>query len=226
MGMKALAYGGPEVVHCYRMRSSVPRPAVAGLILAGGRNSRMGGVEKSRIAVGGAPLVHSIARLLQSVFAEVILVSNQPWLHRDLAGRLVIISDLYKQRGPLGGIQAALQRTSAEAVFCVACDMPSLRRDLIQAQVREFRGTAKRGCQALIPRLGGLIEPLHGIYLKELEGLAREICAGPGGYSIRELLARARTCYWELEDVSGNRSAFFNLNTPKDLRVHLGESER
>jgi molybdopterin-guanine dinucleotide biosynthesis protein A len=199
---------------------------VAGLILAGGRNSRMGGVEKSRIAVGGAPLVHSVAGLLQSLFAEVILVSNQPWLHRDLAGRLVIISDQYRQRGPLGGIHAGLQRTSAEAVFCVACDMPSLRRDLIEAQVREFRGAARRGCQALIPRLGDLIEPLHGIYLKALEGPAREICGGPGSYSIRELLGRARTCYWDLEDVSGNRSAFFNLNTPKDLRVHLGGSER
>jgi molybdopterin-guanine dinucleotide biosynthesis protein A len=208
------------------MRSKVSKPTVAGLILAGGRNRRMGGVEKSRIAVGGAPLVHSIAMLLRSLFPEVILVSNQPALHRDLAGRLVIVSDLYRQRGPLAGIQAGLNRTSAEAVFCVACDMPTLRRDLIEAQVEEFRGAMARGCQALIPRLGDLIEPLHGIYLKELEAMAREICAGPGDYSIRELLARARTCYWELEDVSGNRSAFFNLNTPKDLRVHLEESER
>jgi molybdopterin-guanine dinucleotide biosynthesis protein A len=208
------------------MSSTASRPTIAGLILAGGRNTRMGGVEKSRIPVGGSPLVHSIVILLQSLFSEVILVSNQPQLHGDLPERVVLASDLFRGRGPLGGIHAGLARTGAEAVFCVACDMPSLSRDLIEAQIEEFRSAAARGCQVLIPRIGGLIEPLHGLYLKELEPLAREICSGAGGYSIRILLARARTCYWELEDAPRHHRAFSNLNTPKDFRVHLEESGR
>jgi molybdopterin-guanine dinucleotide biosynthesis protein A len=150
----------------------------------------------------------------------VIVVTNQPQAHTDLPEGTLIVPDRFQGRGPLGGLQAGLLSTDTGAVFCVACDMPSLRRELIEAQVEEFRRAARRGCQALVPRSGGLIEPLHGIYLKELEPLAREICRGPGGYSIRILLARARTCYWEVEDRPENRRAFFNLNTPKDLHMH------
>jgi len=203
------------------MSSETTSLQVAGLILAGGRNTRMGGMDKSRLPVNGIPLIHSIAVLLQGLFPEVILVSNRPELQRDLPGRVVIASDLYRGRGPLGGLHSGLVHTNAEALFCVACDMPSLRRDLIQAQVREFHSAVLRGCQVLIPRIGELIEPLHGIYLKSLEPLVREICGGEGGYSIRVLLEQARTRYWELEDTPHHRSAFFNLNTPKDLKAHL-----
>jgi len=199
---------------------------IAGLILAGGRNTRMGGVDKSRISVGGVPLIHGISDLLKSLFAQVILVTNRPDLHRDLPRGVEIVSDLFRGRGPLGGLHAGLNRTDAEAVFCVACDMPSLSRELIEAQVEQFRGTLGRGCQIMIPRVGELIEPLHGVYLTALEPLVREICAGAGGYSIRVLLGRARTCYWDLEDAPRVRRAFLNLNTPKDLSVHKRASGR
>ncbi|UCF99353.1 MAG: molybdenum cofactor guanylyltransferase [Spirochaetaceae bacterium] len=200
--------------------------SIAGLILAGGRNTRMGGVDKSRISVDGVPLIRSISALLQALFPQVILVTNQPELHRDLPEGVVVTSDQFRGRGPLGGLHAGLSRSDADALFCVGCDMPSLRRDLIEAQVQEFHRMARGSCQVLIPRIGELIEPLHGIYLRTVEPQVREICDGPGGYSIRVLLARARTCYWDLENTPENRRAFVNLNTPKDLCVHLETSGR
>ena len=60
----------------------------------------------------------------------------------------------------------------------------------------------------------------------KVKPLGREIFSGPGGDSIRVLLGRARTCYWDLEDTPRIRSAFFNLNTPKDFSVHLDASGR
>jgi molybdopterin-guanine dinucleotide biosynthesis protein A len=210
------------------MSSREPRRTVTieGLILAGGLNTRMGGVDKSRLSVGGVPLIQSTSRLLQKLFGRVILVTNRPDLHKDLPAGVQIVSDHYRGRGPLGGLHAGLCSTEADALFCLACDMPSLDRELIQAQAERFRGSDARGCEVLIPRIGELIEPLHGIYLKALEPVVRTICSGPGGYSIRVLLERARTCYWELEDTPRNRSAFFNLNTPKDLHVHLDAKGR
>jgi len=199
-------------------------PPIAGLILAGGRSSRMGGIEKSRICLDGTPLVYKIAVLLESLFSEVILITNQPNLHEDLPPGVMIAPDFHRGRGPLGGLHAGLRRIQAQAVFCVACDMPSLRRDLIEAQLQSFRAAYARGCQILIPRIGRLIEPLHGIYVKTVEPAVDRICRGRGGYSIRILLRQVRTCYWDLEDTAENRSAFFNLNTPKDLRVHLEAS--
>jgi molybdopterin-guanine dinucleotide biosynthesis protein A len=181
-------------------------------------------MDKSRIQVGGVPLIHSISEMLQSLFPQVILVTNQPDLHQDLPAGVEIISDRYRGRGPLGGLHAGLSRTDADAVFCLACDMPALDRHLIRAQAEQFHSAAAGGCQILIPRVGELIEPLHGVYLRALEPMVRDICRGRGSYSIRVLLARADTCYWDLEDTPEIRSAFFNLNTPKDLSVHLDAS--
>jgi molybdopterin-guanine dinucleotide biosynthesis protein A len=184
----------------------------------------MGGVDKSRISMRGVPLVRSISELLLSLFDQVILVTNRPESHRDLPGEVDIISDQFRGRGPLGGLHAGLRLSEAQAVFCVAGDMPSLNRELIETQVERFGRTVSLGCEILIPRTGDLIEPLHGIYMTSLEPMVRGICEGPRGYSIRVLLSRARTCYWDLEDTPRTRSAFFNLNTPKDLSVHFEAS--
>ncbi len=196
-------------------------PDLAALILAGGRNTRMGGMEKSRIAVNGTPLVHSIASLLQDLFSEVILVTNRPDLHRDLAGQLIISEDIYRERGPLGGIHTGLARTSKEALFCVACDMPSLDPELIEREIEHFLSLPREQCDALIPRVGELIEPLHAVYRRRLESLAREILLGERGYSVRVLLDKARTCYLDLHAAPEVARAFFNLNTPKDIHLHL-----
>lgn len=200
-----------------------PYSDITGLILAGGRNSRMGGLDKSRIAVNGEPLVRWIADLLGSLFEEIILVTSNQELHRDLAGRLLFAEDIFAGRGPLAGIQAGMARASREVVFCVACDMPGLRRELIERQIEVFRSRIAGRCDVLIPRIGELIEPLHALYRTSLESRARQILSSRAGCSVRALLAAARSCYWELEDTPESRSVFANLNTPKDLRYDLGE---
>jgi molybdopterin-guanine dinucleotide biosynthesis protein A len=199
-----------------------PYSDITGLILAGGRNSRMGGLDKSRLAVNGEPLVRWIADLLGNLFEEVILVTNNPELHRDLVGRLLFAEDIFPGRGPLAGIQAGMACASGALVFCVACDMPGLRQDMIERQIEIFRTRIAGSCDVLIPRIGELIEPLHALYRTSLESLARRILTIQAGCSVRTLLAAARSCYWDLEDTTDSRSVFANLNTPKDLRYHLG----
>ncbi len=211
---------GAKDATLYRM--GYPYSDITGLILAGGRNSRMGGLEKSRIAVNGEPLVRWIADLLGSLFEEIILVTNNPELHQDLFGQLLFAEDIFAGRGPLAGIQAGLARASREAAFCVACDMPGLRRELIERQIEVFRAQSAGRCEVLIPRIGKLIEPLHALYRTSLESRARQILSSRAGCSVRALLAAARSCYWDLEDTPESRSVFLNLNTPKDLGLHLG----
>ena len=104
---------------------------IAGAILAGGKNSRMGGRDKSFIEIGGTSIIERTIRLFEGIFEEIILVTNSPYAYKDYAGRIIMIEDEIKDAGPLGGIHAALSKTSGKGVFFVACDMPFLHNDII-----------------------------------------------------------------------------------------------
>ena len=84
-------------------------------ILAGGLSSRMGR-DKSKLRLGGKPLLSHVRRIAKTLNVPVRII------RRDLVPRC----------GPLGGIYTALKTTSAEAVFFLACDMPQVSRVFIE----------------------------------------------------------------------------------------------
>jgi molybdopterin-guanine dinucleotide biosynthesis protein A len=194
---------------------------MAAVVLGGGRNTRMGGRDKCLLVVRGRPLVVQILELLSGLFEEVVLVTNRPDVYRGSVVGVRLTEDRYKNCGPLGGLQAGLEACTRPAVLCVACDMPHLDPALIRRQAAEFQ-LLRRGrspADVLLPRTGTLIEPLHGIYARELEPVTRELLEDGGGYSIRRLFARVRTRYLDLPDSPEVRRKFSNLNTPEDARL-------
>jgi len=112
-----------------------------------------------------------------------------------------------------------LSRSSREAAFCVACDMPFLSADLIRALVRRYR---EEGCDVLLPRVGGQIEPLHAVYRRSLLPAIERFLSDGEGNSIRRLYPAVRTAYFELEDTAATRAAFTNINTPEDVERLCG----
>jgi molybdopterin-guanine dinucleotide biosynthesis protein A len=197
---------------------------IAGCVLAGGRNSRMGGTDKCLMMVEGVPLIQRVFSVLGEVFEELLLVTDaraggsspRHLRYGELPGCVQVREDLYQGRGPLGGIHAALSACTGSAMFCVACDMPHLEAGLIRRQVESFRALE---CDALVPRTGELIEPLHALYRKSLEREAARILARGGGYSVRLLLAAADTRYMELCSEAELQVCFTNLNTPGDFHL-------
>lgn len=99
---------------------------IAGAILAGGKNSRMGGRDKSFIEIGGTSIIERTIRLFEGIFEEIILATNPSYAYKYYAGRVITIEDEIKDAGPLGGIHAALSKTSKKGVFlwhaiCLFC---------------------------------------------------------------------------------------------------------
>jgi molybdopterin-guanine dinucleotide biosynthesis protein A len=131
------------------------------------------------------------------------------------------VPDRYPGRGPLAGLQAGLEACLHKAAFCVACDMPYLDVELIRTQAALFRRLQSEQVPAavLLPRTGSLIEPLHGIYRRDLEPEIRALLEDGEGYSIRRLFPRVATRYLDLPDTPRTRRRFFNLNTPEDARL-------
>ncbi|MDP2929111.1 MAG: molybdenum cofactor guanylyltransferase [Candidatus Omnitrophota bacterium] len=188
---------------------------IAAGILAGGKNSRMFGRDKSFIGIKGTSIIERTIRLFEEIFGEIILVTNSPGDYKDYAGRVIMVEDEIKDSGPLGGIHAGLSRTSKESVFFVACDMPFLHNDLICRQLDYFN---KIECDCLVPKIGNLVEPLHAIYKMKLKGGISDLLKYRNDLSIRSFLKTIRTSYFDLTPSLINQRIFQNLNTPDDLK--------
>ena len=103
--------------------------ALTGIILSGGKSTRMG-ENKALIPIDGVPIIERIHRLFQELFEEVIIVSNEKHLYKRLSAR--IVADLLPDKGALGGLYTGLFFSSFHHAFCVACDMPFLNGKLIE----------------------------------------------------------------------------------------------
>lgn len=194
-------------------------PGMSALVLAGGRNTRMGGRDKCRLIIRGRPLFEQVLELLDGLFAEVIMVAARQGDYGELPGGARAVEDRYRGCGPLGGLQAGLQACTKGAAFCVACDMPYLDPGLIRRQAALYQALQADDppAEVLLPRTGSLIEPLHGIYSRRLEPTIRALLEDGRGYSIRRLFALVRTCYLDLPESPEIRRSFFNVNTPEDV---------
>jgi molybdopterin-guanine dinucleotide biosynthesis protein A len=186
-------------------------PRVAGVILAGGRNSRMGGRDKAFLRVGNETVFARTLAVLQRCFEHVIVVSNTPEKYAEYP--VEVIADELRGCGPLGGLHAGLGRIAAPYAFVAACDMPFLRVEPIRYLVAQLRDQ-----DAVVPQWEGDIEPLHALYAARLRPRIADSVAR-GARAMREFLPHVAVEYVPqaaMERVHGAAEAFRNVNTPED----------
>ncbi|BBD78309.1 molybdenum cofactor guanylyltransferase MobA [Hydrogenophilus thermoluteolus] len=108
------------------------RPAVTGLILAGGEGRRMGGVDKGWVTWRDKPLIAWAIERLRPQVTQLLVSANRS-LERYRALGYPVVSDAPEWRfaGPLAGIAAGLAAAPSEWVVTVPCDAPLLPRDLV-----------------------------------------------------------------------------------------------
>ncbi|HSB35187.1 MAG TPA: molybdenum cofactor guanylyltransferase, partial [Nitrospirota bacterium] len=133
---------------------------MAGIVLAGGENRRMG-ADKAFLKLAGVPMIEHVMRSLKAVCRDIIIVTNSPQLYK--AYRVSVVSDAFNLRGPLTGIYSGLLKSADEYNFVVACDMPFLNPRLLA-----FMGSLAAGYDVVVPAVGSMIEPLHAVYRKGL----------------------------------------------------------
>lgn len=192
---------------------------VAGLILAGGQNSRMGGADKAFLRVEGQTVFERTLSLLRRCFPQVVVVSNKPekYAHFDVQ----VTRDEFLGYGPLAGIHAGLRYVRLPYVFVVACDMPFLRCEPIAFLLSQL--TVE---DAVIPCWDDDIEPLHAVYATALRPRMGEALRG-GLRSVREFLPQIRVRYVPeavMREVRGAEESLRNVNTPEEaarFAVHV-----
>lgn len=184
---------------------------VSGIVLAGGQSSRLG-TDKSFVNVNGQPLIEQIVAKLARLSDDVIIVTNSPEKYDHLKARLV--GDIYPGKGALGGIYSGLRAATNAHSLVVACDMPFLNLNLLRYMI-----LLAHGHDVVIPRIGGLPEPLHAIYSKScLEPIDRLLARG--GLKIIDFFPEVQVRYVEEDEVDifdPQHLSFFNVNAPNDL---------
>lgn len=184
------------------------------IILAGGQSSRMG-VSKAFLELGGCQLIQRVLDVLTTLFTDVLLVTNEPEAYAFL--KVPMVRDSFKGKGPLGGIEAGLSASQAERNFIVAADMPFLQPEIITALIH--RALMHPESEVVVPRWQKGIEPLHAVYHRRALPVIKQ-CLLQGELRINACFPYLRVEYldlldWEQETL---QKAFFNINTPEDLR--------
>ena len=191
-------------------KQEVRRP-ISCIVLAGGEGKRLG-TDKAFLRIGGRVLIEGIVEKMARIGDEVIIVTNSPQRYGHLEAR--VVGDVYPGKGALGGIYSGLKAARNHHSLVVACDMPFLDLRLLRYMI-----LLSPGQDVVIPRVGGLTEPLHAIYSKQcLQPIERVLAAG--SLQIIGFFPEVRVCYVEEQEIKLFDSqclSFFNINTLADL---------
>jgi molybdopterin-guanine dinucleotide biosynthesis protein A len=187
------------------MKSGRP---LAAAILTGGRASRMGGIRKATLRIGGTSIIERQLDVLRGVAAPIFAVSSAAGAQE---GGLEIVRDRFPDRGALGGIYTAIEASPHERVLVVGCDMPFLSGSLLAYMNRI-------DADVVVPKTARGYEPLCAIYSRACAAAIRsriergqlEASVMPDGVNVVEVGSETLAAY----DAHG--LLFVNVNTPHD----------
>ena len=164
------------------------------------------GRDKALLPFAGATLVEHVAAQVRAAAGSVTLVGD-PLVYGSLG--LPVLPDRFPGCGPLAGIQAALEATSADWNLVLACDLPAASSTFLNSLLAAAEAS---GADAWIPTgPSGLAEPLCAVY----HARCREPVAAALQGGDRKILDGLRACRVHIATVR-DITVFQNCNTPED----------
>ncbi|MGB5849807.1 MAG: molybdenum cofactor guanylyltransferase [Ignavibacteriaceae bacterium] len=201
---------------------------ITAIILSGGKSSRMG-TNKSLLKIGEKTIIESLRHLLQSMFKEVILITNEPDDYKFLG--LPIYEDIFRHRGPLAGIHSGLKHSKTNLNFIISCDLPFMTKEMIDYLI-EYK-TKKL---ITVAKADGFIQQLAGKYSKECLSPSEKILEEGINNENRDGVQKKRKCsVLSLIDLVGAEiipaeslpfyieDLYFNMNRTEDYNLLLNK---
>jgi molybdenum cofactor guanylyltransferase len=183
---------------------------ITGVMLAGGRGQRLGGVDKGLQIYANRTLAAHVLERLRPQVGQVLISANRNIKQYASFGYPVIADVITGYAGPLAGLHAALAHATSDLVLAVPCDAPALPHDL-----------ARRLCDALdstnatlaVARVEQKAQPTFCLVRRSaLDSIERFLANGDrkAGLWLESINAR----YVDFDD---QPEAFRNINSPEDL---------
>ncbi len=185
---------------------------ITGIVLSGGRSSRMG-QDKSLMILNGKPLIQYAIDTIKPLCDKVVISSN--FNNYDFTGCEVWPDEMDVQ-APITGIYSCIKQSPTEVNLVISCDMP-----LIQTMLFEYLLTFANNHDIIVPTHNKYFEPLCAIYKKSVLP-AMEISINKHDYKLMTFIKSTSYLPIEItEDLTVYTSAMFlNVNTPEEYN-HL-----
>lgn len=177
-----------------------PLPPVSGIVLAGGRSSRMG-QDKAALPLCGKTLMEWQIEKLRYLGIQDIMISGA-----DAPEGARCVEDIYEARGPMGGLHACLKQAQNPCCLVVGVDIPLVPLSALEC----LRRAHQKGVTVLAHHKHQ--EPLLGVYDTALAGTI-ELLIQNGGARVRTLEAYAP---WSVFEYKGPEKFLKNCNWPED----------
>jgi len=196
----------------------ISKDEVTGVILAGGRGSRMGGADKGLQNFRGMPMaMFTLLRLAPQV-GEAMINANRNLSAYESCGVPVWPDVLADYAGPLAGFLTGLEHCETDYMVTVPCDTPLFPPDLVARLAEALEREDAEIAMAAAPEEDGQLraQPVFSLMRRELmESLVR--FTQEGGRKIDAWTAQHRTVLVPFDRAGDDASAFFNANTLAEL---------
>jgi len=185
---------------------------VTGLILAGGKGRRMGGVDKGLQSFRGKRLVDHVYQRLAPQVGGVIINANQNQDEYRTFGVRVVSDAVGGFAGPLAGFHAGLSVSKRPFLAAVPCDSPFLPTDLVE---RLYNRLDETGAELAVAKTGDQPHPVFSLMRRKVLDHLGDFLKG-GGRKVDAWYATLSVVEVAFDDEA---EAFSNINTPEELQT-------
>ena len=169
------------------------------------------GTDKAFLELAGKPLISRAIELARGATTDVQIVGDS----EKFAAYGHVIGDVYRDRGPLGGIHAALTNSEAERNLMLAVDLPFLSAEFLKYLLARSESS---NATVTVPSVNGYFQPLCAVYRKQFLTVAERALLESRN-KIDALFREVSLCVVSEEDMVANgfdSVIFRNLNTPEE----------
>ena len=186
-----------------------PREAVTGVILAGGRGARMGGVDKGLVEVAGRPMVEHVLAAVERQAGAVAINANRSAERYARYGHPVIADRMDGFQGPLAGMASALAAAATEFVLVVPCDSPLVD---VSLGPRLHAALVEREADVAVAHDGERMHPVFVLLRRAARARLDDFLAR-GERKIDHWFAEEKTAVVDFSDLP---EMFLNVNREED----------
>jgi molybdopterin-guanine dinucleotide biosynthesis protein A len=199
-----------------RKANTMNTEEITGLILAGGRGTRMGHVDKGLQNFRGAPMALHVMLRLQPQVGELMINANQNLAPYESFGVPVWPDEMQGYAGPLAGMQTGLIHCTTDYMVTAPCDSPFLPTDLVERLADRLVGA---GADLAVAVTGaGAARQVHPVFSLMKTSLLQHLSEylRDGGRKIDAWYASLNTVEVDFAD----EAAFRNINTIAELKQY------
>lgn len=184
--------------------------SITGIVLAGGKGRRMGGLDKGLVDFLGKPLVaHALQRLAPQV-SEILISANREIEAYAELGYPVVSDDIADFAGPLAGLHKGMQAAKHPYVVTIPCDTPLLPMNLVN---RLMRGLLDYDADVAVAKTGQQPHPVFCLCRKALLPHLEDFLQR-GGRKCEDWYSSLEAVEISFDDMP---QAFININTREEL---------